>query len=79
MTAIKPAPVHADGQTMRQLILGIIGVLWGGAIVISGVVSGMSDGAYGAGQTTAFLFGIVFLLAGGRAILKYRSSKPSAL
>jgi hypothetical protein len=63
---------------MRQLILGIIGVLWGGGIVVSGIVSGMSDGAYGAGQAGAFVFGVVFLVAGARAINKHRRSNAAA-
>lgn len=69
--------MSVDGLSMRQLILGVIGVLWGGAIVISGLVRGMSDGAYGAGQMIAFVFGIVLLLLGTRAIMKYRGSNAA--
>jgi hypothetical protein len=50
-----------------------VGILWGGAIVIAGLVSGVSDqgGSYGAGQVTAFVFGIAFFLAGGRAVIMH--------
>ena len=64
---------------MRQLILGIIGVLWGGMIVISSLLTGFSSGAYGGGQIAAFVFGFVFLLAGAQAIMKYRSSKAASV
>jgi hypothetical protein len=63
---------------MRQLILGIIGALWGGAIVISGLASGVSGGAYGGGQVAAIVFGFVFLLVGGRAIVKYARRSTAA-
>ena len=52
-------------QSMRNRILGIIGVLWGGGIVVSFFVRGANtDGAYGAGQMGGVLFGVVMFLAG---------------
>jgi hypothetical protein len=47
-------------------ILGVIFILWGGAIVISGIAKGLPSGssAYGAGQLTAFGFGFVMVAVG---------------
>jgi hypothetical protein len=56
---------------MRNIILGVIGVLWGGAIVVSGVANGVpSGGAYGTGQLIGFLFGVALLGTGGWTLLK---------
>jgi hypothetical protein len=51
---------------MRNRILGIIGVVWGGAILISWVARGMPMGrsAYAFGQMGALVFAVVLLLAG---------------
>ena len=46
--------------------------------MISSLANGFSSGSYGGGQIAAFVFGFVFLLAGGRAIMKYRSSRAAA-
>jgi uncharacterized membrane protein HdeD (DUF308 family) len=56
---------------MRQIILGVIGVIWGAAILIAhfaGVGPSGGSGAYGAGQNAAVVFGAVFLLAGAFAV-----------
>ena len=51
---------------MRNVILGTIGVLWGGAIVVSNLVRGVpsASGSYGAGALAGFLFGLGLVAAG---------------
>lgn len=51
---------------MRNKILGTIGILWGGAIVISFVARGapVGGGPYAAGALTGVLFGVVMFVAG---------------
>jgi hypothetical protein len=51
---------------MRNLIFGIIGVLWGALILIYQVVSGgpKGDGPFFAGQVTALIFGVLLFGAG---------------
>lgn len=51
---------------MRNIIFGVIGVLWGGAIVLRGMPNPGS--AYGAGQTVAFFLGFLMLAAGAWAL-----------
>jgi hypothetical protein len=56
---------------MRNAILGVIGVLWGGAMLISGVLRGVSgSGSYAAGQVTALGFGVALFAAGGWTLMK---------
>jgi hypothetical protein len=47
-------------------IFAVIFILWGGAIIVSGIARGLPSGktAYGAGQLTAFLFGFVMVGVG---------------
>ena len=51
---------------MRNKIFGSVGALWGGAILANGILGQASQGseAYQAGQTGAFVFGGLMLLAG---------------
>lgn len=51
---------------MRSNIFGWIGVLWGGAIVVSTLLRGVptASNSYEAGQFAAFLFGFVLLGVG---------------
>ena len=49
---------------MRQIIIGAILVVWGLAIVVSPLLRQTHGGAYGAGQTLAWLFGVVMVVAG---------------
>jgi len=51
---------------MKNRIYGGIGVLLGGAILISGLISGggSGQGAYGAGRTTGLVFGGLLLIVG---------------
>jgi len=62
---------------VRNTILGIIGVLWGGAIVVSGLARGVPapTSSYGTGAFTAFLFGIALVVAGGWALFTRRRSR----
>jgi hypothetical protein len=49
----------------RNRVIGTLGAIWGGAVVISGLMRNLSgDGAYAAGQITGFAFGSVMLVAG---------------
>ena len=56
---------------MRQIILGLIGVVWGAFILITNFVGDDSNagGAYGAGQTAGLVFGAVILVAGAFALI----------
>lgn len=59
----------------RTQILPAIIALWGAAIVIHTLTNGTDgSGAYGAGQLTAAVVGIVMVILGGRALLKARTT-----
>jgi hypothetical protein len=66
---------------MRQIILGLIFVVWGGALVISHFLSAAShtgNSAYDAGHNSAWLFGFVLFGVGAFALvneLRARSSR----
>jgi hypothetical protein len=51
---------------MRNMIMGGIGVLWGGAILLYTMLGDrpQGQGAYGAGQMAGTIFGLLLLLAG---------------
>jgi hypothetical protein len=51
---------------VRNIIFGVIGVLWGGAIVLQGMPK--AENAYGAGRMIAFVFGFAMLGAGAWAL-----------
>ena len=60
---------------MRNRIFGAIGVLWGGGILVAGIVKGCpeGEGAYGSGQIAGLVFGgllfvvgLYFLIRGGK-------------
>ncbi len=54
-------------QLTRNRILGIIGVVWGGGILLSRAVGAQAvttNAAYAAGQSTAYLFAFVLLVVG---------------
>lgn len=61
---------------MRNIVLGVIGVLWGGAIVLQGMPE--ADSAYGAGQLAASLFGFAMLGAGAWALQRGIRSRRAA-
>jgi hypothetical protein len=60
---------------MGRLILAIVITVWGAGIVLRGLLGdGLSgSGAYGGGQTAAFLFGFVMFGAGLRHIVRHVS------
>ena len=59
---------------MRQRNLGIFCVLFGGLMAASGLVGG------GSGNTdTAVVFGVILVLAGVRAIVRYRRSNAASV
>ena len=62
---------------MRTTILGALGVLWGGAIVASGIVDGrFSAGpAYVLGELMALAFGAFLVAAGARVLLRSRRAR----
>lgn len=50
---------------MRNKIFGGIGILWGGAILVRGLLVGTSgSGSYQSGQWVGFAIGALFLIAG---------------
>jgi predicted phage tail protein len=57
---------------MRNRIFGLIGVLWGGAMLVSAFLRGgaQGSGAYAAGQTGALIFAVVLVIAGAYYLLK---------
>ena len=56
---------------MRNKILGTIGVVWGGAVLISAIVQGgpHGSGAYATGQMIGFAIGALMLVAGGYTLV----------
>ena len=55
---------------MRK-VLGIIGMIWGGGIVVSAFVRGVPGaGAYSAGVVAGYLIGAVMFFAGLSAVRK---------
>ncbi|HEX8891512.1 MAG TPA: hypothetical protein VF779_20355 [Pyrinomonadaceae bacterium] len=58
---------------MYQRLLGIVGVLWGGGIFLSGLFSrgqARGSGAYAAGQSAGWIFGLLLLMAGIFCLIK---------
>ena len=57
---------------MRNKIFGVIGILWGGAILANGLFgqSPQGSGAYQTGQTVALVFGGIMLVAGAYYLFK---------
>ena len=55
---------------MRRF-LPYIAVVWAAAILLFGIIKGVSgSGSYGAGQVAALLFGFALVLAGVRELTK---------
>ena len=57
---------------MRATILGTVGVLWGGAIIASGILDrpASPDRAHVIGELMAMAFGALILAVGARAIVR---------
>jgi hypothetical protein len=52
---------------MSNRLIGVIGVLWGGGILLFRLLSGgqaQAKGAYAAGQGIGWIFGLVLFLVG---------------
>ena len=58
---------------MRNVVLGLFGIVWGGAVIVYGFVHGNGGGSYRAGQAAAIGLGFLLLLAGARVLLRARS------
>jgi hypothetical protein len=74
---LKAAMCGADDRTVRATILGVVGVLWGGAIVASGLMhpAPSPDVATRIGDLMALAFGALLVAAGTRALVRrYRQS-----
>jgi hypothetical protein len=56
---------------MRKIILGAIGVVWGGGVLLASWLRGgpSGQGAYGAGQVVGLIFGVLLLVAGAYALV----------
>ena len=57
---------------MRATILGSVGVLWGGAIIATGILdrTDSPDAAHVIGDLMAMAFGALLLAAGARALVR---------
>jgi hypothetical protein len=64
-------------DSMRNKIFGIIGVVWGGAVVLQVFVKGVPTGgsAYGIGSIVGLMFGVALLVAGAWALTKQRRAE----
>jgi len=62
---------------MRNRIFGVIGILWGGGVLLSFFMGSrdVGGGAYGAGQSAGLLFGAVMFGAGVYYVTKGGSGK----
>ena len=56
----------------RSRIFGLIGVFWGGAVLLKGLVGGSSgaSGTYAAGQGAGTVFGAILLIVGAYYVIK---------
>lgn len=62
----------------RQVILGVVFVLWGGAIAVKMLITGIPDptaSSYSAGGFAAFVFSFVMIAVGARALVKHLGRK----
>lgn len=71
-STLKTAPVRADERSVRATILGSVGVLWGGAIIASGILDRTEspDAAHVIGELMALAFGALLVAAGARALVR---------
>jgi predicted transporter len=70
-----------ENASMRNIVFGAIGVLWGGLILIGFMRMGLeADGASRAGQILAVILGLLMLIAGGyylvTGIIKLQKPPP---
>jgi hypothetical protein len=71
-STLKTAVSRADDPTVRATILGSIGVLWGGAIVASGLLDRTTspDAATTIGELMALAVGALLLAVGARTLVR---------
>ena len=62
---------------MRNRIFGVIGVVWGGAMLVSAFLRAAPEasGAYGAGQTAALVFAVLLVAVGGYYLVRGSGKK----
>jgi hypothetical protein len=64
---------------MSNRLIGVIGVLWGAGILLYGLLSGgqaQAKGAYAAGQSAGWLFGLVLFFLGIYYLVKSPKKSP---
>jgi hypothetical protein len=69
---LKPDRPGADHWIVRATILGTVGVLWGGAIVASGLLdrTDSPDAATAIGELMALAVGALLLAVGARTLVR---------
>jgi hypothetical protein len=69
---LKARAAAADGCSVRVTILGFVGVLWGGAIIASGILDRTQapDASHVLGDLMALTFGALILALGARALVR---------
>jgi hypothetical protein len=60
---------------MARRISGVVLIVWGLAIFVTGFFRDTEGGAYGTGQTLGWLFSLGLVALGVRAIVKARASR----
>jgi hypothetical protein len=55
---------------MKNRLLGLIGILWGGFLLFNLLTGNIVQGAYSAGQAGAILFGVSSFIAGLRFFIR---------
>ncbi len=80
---VRPQAQPADAGTVRNRIFGAIGVLWGGAILVSRLISGhlvSGSGPYATGQIAGLVFGVLLFVVGLYYFIKGggKTSKPGS-
>jgi hypothetical protein len=66
------------GKKMKHLILGIIGLVWGSAVLINGIskiAKTDANTAYCVGSYIGLAFGLALAIAGVFSIIKWKNSK----
>lgn len=69
---LKARARDADGCSVRVTILGFVGVLWGGAIIASGILDRTQapDASQAIGDLIALTFGALILALGARTLVR---------
>lgn len=66
---------------MRNRIFGLVGVLWGGAVLVSPFVRGLPQGsaAYAKGQAAGFVFGAILAIVGAYYLFRGTKEKTPSV